>query len=793
MYRVNLPFSKQLYVNLLISLAFCTICVFLMFMGSFIVDRTDKIDMIRQQEVFVANVLEQAIQRDTIQVISDIVRNQSNQIELPSSISFVQWEQLTPKADTFTQYDNGLWSMNMATLKKYQNNLANTPNTEKDFLVYCNNECFIIVRREFVVLNHQGIATLGIRMSAFRDVTATVNNYPKIYLPINNVGTNWLHENISRTQFKSINIMNQHNQNLPIFPLSRDDYEDNVTFNDLLTSIAIDHNLPAPVIHPINFRNTHTAGYIVTFPKELSFWNTISVGIFNNFFLTLCAMSLLVVMICFQVFTSIRFFRFLSHNSERIEKYAKLDKAVPATDENYQLIQYLAKSFQSNEERDAQIAQLHNSMAMYSNYDVTSGLPNTEWLKEQLSRKQSELRIDASKTSYLIEFSLASKDNTVSFADMDIARALVKEIKAQLTSNDDLTSADVGIFNIITTSCVDQHEVFALLDKIKDHFNNNHSEHGPWQVNAGILRIYSTTISSDNLIEKVHLAFNASKQPEHEPQSYVVFSDNLQQTKLADSIFEARMRRAKLTGDIDVTFDVIYSLQTNQVDFIRATPVWYKDNNISSLEDYTDALIGCGINIEFGYWKIERCLICLKELDQETDVHCNVIIPLNYSQLVDQNLLTYLDVITVKHQILASRIFFNIDADLLSSDLTSAFGAMKALATAGYGIHLSYLGSSYFNTDFMNNHNIPVATVSGALVNRITASEFDRQMFTEIMKNVLKQNFKVICEGADDLIIIKALSMIGITLVTGRQFPQHKSSAELLRLIRNNAIKINLQ
>lgn len=779
MYYISLPFSRQISINLFVSLLLTMVCAFIVFQGAAYKDISDKHEIVRQQVTQVSKFIENKAQQQITSLLKDIIAFPHTNIYLPPDIAYIEWHNNFDEDASYTQYVSD-WPFEYSAINNFkQSSFAHKNDANLEFM--CSVDCFLFVYRKYTILNHHGYAISAIKTDSFSFMTASLNDLPNLHLITNNDKADWLDAKVSKKNFANIIALNHNNITFSRLDTITKELGPNPTYRDIVNKLIETKHLGEPVFTPIKFRGLFV-GYNATFAQPITFLSSIKSGIFYEFGFTLLATVMLIILLCYHLFNIIRLIKFLKRNRIRLAKYAHLTKA-NNTDEIFTLLQYLDKSLTSNEQRDNEIESLNHRMSLYSNYDPITSLPNVEWLKEQITHRQAEFKMDNSVNIYLIEFCPKIESNV--FANGYNSRQLTNEIQTVLADDDRLATMGEGVFAILTTSCLDINSVYSLLDNIKQRIFA-YSQGKSQNLYAGIVRIVSATIPPTRLLEKVQLAYNSSCN-NNSSENYTLFNDSLKQISVSDSIFEVHMRKAKLSGEITTSYKVIHNLRTNRCDAIEARTEWHKDNEILALEDFTDEFIGCGINIEFGYWKIENCLSDLHLLDNKTSLHLNIIIPLNYGQLVDPNLFSFMDVTTVKYHILPSRIFFKINEDAVRSDIIGALGAIQAINHNGFNIHVENFGPNYFNTKFIISNNISSVSILSSIVKRITMTEYDRYMITENIRNaLLTKSFKIIAEGIDSPVLVKIVESIGVEFVTGNLYPENSSVNELIKYLNNN-------
>ncbi|MEE1340910.1 MAG: EAL domain-containing protein [Succinivibrionaceae bacterium] len=784
MYYIRLPFSRQVIINFILTLTFCVLCAYMIFSGASYVNSNQESQVSTNEINFVSARVEAKVEAQISNLLLKIELEDPQYINLPDNIAYIEWNNLQTKKK-FTQYVNNWYVSEKEITNFIEKSLKLNNNVNLSFI--CNVNCYTLIFHKLVIANQKGYSVIAIDAKYYNEAINQISPLPKLFVPLKSNSNNWLDEKITPESFEEIVTLNRYNESIPRLSDIIGRYKDNATYNDLINDTDLHNDTNSVNITPVIFKGGFF-GQIITYVPLFSLHETIEAGIINNLTIFIITAILFVIIICYHLFNIIRLIRFFALNSNRLDRYAKLQNINPTSDEIFTLLEHLSKSLDTNEEKDREIAHLNENMSLYSNYDINTGLPNKIWLKEQIELIQAKFKIDNGLNIYLVEFIPQFKNiKTQSSQNLEAhSREISKIIISSLQDGDKLCLIENGIYGILTTNYSNVQSIYTLLDSIKANLSNHFAKHQTCQIKAGILRIYSPSLLSDKIINKVHIAFNTSIASE-EADVYTIFNDNLQKANIADSIFEASMRKAKLSGELDTTYSIIYNTKNACADAIYVSPIWYKSLNKVATEDFTDDFVSCGINIEFGYWKIESSIKHLHRIDEETNQNLNLIIPLNFSQLTDTNLLSFLDIMVVNYHILPSRIFFAIKENTLSSDIHCALHAIKQLTTAGFGIHLEQFSLGYLNDKFVQNNHITQVSVPSSIIHRIISSEYDRYMIHENLKQAkLNQKFKIICEGADNLVLAKAINEMGIDFISGALLPQFKNINDIIAILKEN-------
>ena len=395
---------------------------------------------------------------------------------------------------------------------------------------------------------------------------------------------------------------------------------------------------------------------------------------------------------------------------------------------------------------------------------------------EQLTRLQQIKKINSAIDLYAVEFCPVLPKSV--YENDEISHQISSIMLDLIDEKDYLAIYEPTVYYLLTTSIKSKNEIDDLLDKFRHELMIQVNEGQEVRISAGIVHILSTGINPSIIMKQTHTAYLRSCES-NMMDSYTIYTDSMLSENPLNTnniSFINAFKKARMKGDIVLRYDQVMNITDKTIHSLIARSLWFQDGTANNIEDYTDQIISSGINTEFSYWKIENAMHDLAELDQDTSHSINMIIPLNYEQLLDSNLLSFLDLITVKYHILPNRVTFALTENTISNDVTECIKAIESLIKNGYHIALQNYNHGMIDMDFIVSHEISSVMVSGSLTKRVLTSEFDRYMMTELIKRWQTIiNVQIILQDIDSMITMETFRELGTTVMTGSLFPCQQS------------------
>lgn len=776
---VNFPLSRQFILGIILNGSVVFLAAYLVYMGACGQYQNNIEGMINSQSSTIFNFMEEK-NNDDITSFIQVLENNPLVANIPEDIAYIEWESDKSGREPIirTATNSTIKPIIIEHFKEKITEIESnsTHKTRPEISQYiCDYECFVLNYKSYQINELTGTAITAVKLKSISELIEKLNDSPTIMLyDINdNEHEQWLSQKVNKLSWNSVIEPNRSNHIINQINKYRTHTNGNITYRELLDSISYDLNYDGYVISKIKY-NHQSLGYTVTFLPNTSIFRSFKLGAVKNIFMAIALLVFMVIIGCHYTFNLIRLNTFFHKNKKLLNEYAS--GGHDSSNEIYLLISHLKSSLESNVKQSEKLKSLHNKLESYSNYDPHTSLPNQKWIMEQLTRLQQIKKINSAIDLYAVEFCPVLPKSV--YENDEISHQISSIMLDLIDEKDYLAIYEPTVYYLLTTSIKSKNEIDDLLDKFRHELMIQVNEGQEVRISAGIVHILSTGINPSIIMKQTHTAYLRSCES-NMMDSYTIYTDSMLSENPLNTnniSFINAFKKARMKGDIVLRYDQVMNITDKTIHSLIARSLWFQDGTANNIEDYTDQIISSGINTEFSYWKIENAMHDLAELDQDTSHSINMIIPLNYEQLLDSNLLSFLDLITVKYHILPNRVTFALTENTISNDVTECIKAIESLIKNGYHIALQNYNHGMIDMDFIVSHEISSVMVSGSLTKRVLTSEFDRYMMTELIKRWQTIiNVQIILQDIDSMITMETFRELGTTVMTGSLFPCQQS------------------
>lgn len=769
---INLPFSRQFLVGVVLYSVCIILAVYVAYFGTNKVNTINTESMITSQSATIYDFMESKSHEDITSLIQ-VLENNPLSSSIPSNISYIEWISDDPNKGPVTRTPNNS-TIKHNILEKFKQSIQEREqqgNISAEYTKYiCDHECFILLYNSYQINQISGRAIVALKLRSISELLENLNNRPTIMLfgITDQDNLQWLDQNVTKLSWGNFIEPNKKNRILNSIAKYRYSLNGKTTYRNLLDAICEDQRFGNYVITPITF-NHQLIGYTVTFLPKVTLSAAIKHGIVNNITITCILTILAVLILCHYVFNLVRLESFFLRNRSRISKYAKSKKS-RSSDEVYALLGHLQASLNSNEDLTTQIESLHNKLEFYSNYDPHTSLPNRKWILEQITHLQTERKVNSAIELFAVEFCPVLPKEI--YDDEKMCHRISSVMLNLINEKDYLAFYEPTVYYLLTTSIKNKTEMDELLDLFRRELSEQINNGKEIRISAGIVQVLSNSISPALIMKQTHLAYQHSCELDVN-DSYAVYTDSMNtQTSGIDTAFANRLKHARMKGDLTMRYDQVMNVAGKTIVSLIAKSFWFQEGVTYNLDDFTDQIISSGLNTENCYWKVENALHDLAELDQDTNHNINMIIPLNYGQLLDSDLPSFLDMVTVKYHILPNRITFALTENAISNDITNCLDAIEKLSANGYHFTLQNYNMGLIDMDFIKENKFSSVMLSGSLTKRVLTSEYDRFMLSRMVKRWIQDTEpQIILQDVDSMITLETFKELGVNVMSGILFP----------------------
>ncbi len=451
------------------------------------------------------------------------------------------------------------------------------------------------------------------------------------------------------------------------------------------------------------------------------------------------------------------------HESKRIATWR--DEFSELTDGVETLTQQLADGKRLLEQQATQLQQR-------SLYDPLTGLPNRDCFMFEVGRNLAALQRYPDKQALILLEINGFRQLSHSVGHQEGERLLQKvaqELRLSVREADLLCHLSDDLFALLVTNLQEVEQIHVIVNKLQSRLESSlllPNRNFSLQFSAGIVLIDSSDTPANELLRQAEMALNEVKQ--QSACSYQIYTPRLQEKSVRNHFIEERFALALRNGEIYLQYQPIKECRHQRVVGLEALSRWQLplEGNIAPLE-FIPILENSRLVLQFGRWVIEQSLHQLHQLDVAGMTGLQMAINLTGQQLLDPELHSTLERLTLTYHIIPSRISLELNEQALRFDYQRAQKAMETLHQAGYRLTLDDFGTGYSALTYLSRLPFDNIKLDRSFTLRMLDSDIDKQLVGSIIQMAHSLGKRIIGEGVDNSLQSLLLQELGCDLLQG--------------------------
>ena len=405
-------------------------------------------------------------------------------------------------------------------------------------------------------------------------------------------------------------------------------------------------------------------------------------------------------------------------------------------------------------------------------YDPLTGLPNRDCFMFEVGRNLAALQRYPDKQALILLEINGFRQLSHSVGHQEGERLLQKvaqELRLSVREADLLCHLSDDLFALLVTNLQEVEQIHVIVNKLQSRLESSlllPNRNFSLQFSAGIVLIDSSDTPANELLRQAEMALNEVKQ--QSACSYQIYTPRLQEKSVRNHFIEERFALALRNGEIYLQYQPIKECRHQRVVGLEALSRWQLplEGNIAPLE-FIPILENSRLVLQFGRWVIEQSLHQLHQLDVAGMTGLQMAINLTGQQLLDPELHSTLERLTLTYHIIPSRISLELNEQALRFDYQRAQKAMETLHQAGYRLTLDDFGTGYSALTYLSRLPFDNIKLDRSFTLRMLDSDIDKQLVGSIIQMAHSLGKRIIGEGVDNSLQSLLLQELGCDLLQG--------------------------
>ncbi|MFL6463905.1 MAG: putative bifunctional diguanylate cyclase/phosphodiesterase [Bryobacteraceae bacterium] len=425
-------------------------------------------------------------------------------------------------------------------------------------------------------------------------------------------------------------------------------------------------------------------------------------------------------------------------------------------------------------------------------HDVLTGLPNREFLLDQLDRllKKRRYNNDGLIAVLFIDIDrFKTVNNSLGHAGGNqLLSAIAARLARCLRENDIAARSGGDEFIVLLGRVETSAEAVHIVERIQQ------SLAAPFDINEQAVRIsasigvsFAESTQAEEAVRQADLAMYQAKA--HGRARFQIFEPSLESRARYTLQTETELRHSFHDGSLQLYFQPIVSLQDGRIFGFEALLRWqHPTRGLIKPSEILPIAEEAGLSAELGQWVLRNACACLSRWKQSKFVPTSLVMSFNLSGKE----LTRLTLVNEVRELLNNT---GLDGGSLVIELTETTIMESDTATVQKLEHLRNLGVSVALDDFGKGHSslgrlqdfpISMLKVDSLFVKRIGTDK--PQILDAILALAHELQLEIVAEGVETLSQLRYLKERGSALAQGLFFSEALSEERAFQLLKSEQL-----
>ena len=421
-----------------------------------------------------------------------------------------------------------------------------------------------------------------------------------------------------------------------------------------------------------------------------------------------------------------------------------------------------------------------------ASYDTLTGLPNRAQLRSHLS----------------VELEKCSPDNQVAvlFLDMDefksvndslghlIGDELLKSVSSSLQDcagpNEFLARLGGDEFALVVSGINNESQVLNVVQRIYQAVRRTHqclSHQLPVDTSIGIAVAPSDGLTCDEILQNADLAMYDAKSSGK--RTYRFFEAELEKKAKDRRQLEADLRKALDAGSIDVHYQPILDLQTNEIVGCEALARWtHPERGYVSPADFIPVAEQSGLIEQLGEYVLRAACSEAATWPGATKVAVNV----SPAQFKSESFALKVVAALAQSGLSSGRLEIEITEAVLIGDDQTALMILHELKAIGVRVALDDFGTGYSSLSYLRRFPFDKIKIDRSFINDLIGEDSSSAIVRAVVTMATEHKMVTTAEGVETIEQRKILQDLNCSEMQGFLFSRARPGAEIAKMMAGN-------
>jgi diguanylate cyclase (GGDEF)-like protein len=418
-----------------------------------------------------------------------------------------------------------------------------------------------------------------------------------------------------------------------------------------------------------------------------------------------------------------------------------------------------------------------------ASYDVLTDLPNRAHLHSHLEEQLALCSTDQRVAVLFLDIDeFKSVNDTLGHKVGDeLLKSIARSLRSGAKENEFIARLGGDEFAIVLSQVASESDVMPAVQSIYEAIRRTHicaSHKLTVDTSIGIAFAPDHGTSCDEILQNADLAMYDAKSSGK--RTYRFFAAELEKKAKERREIEIELRKALETGALDVNYQPIVELKTNQIVGCEALARWHhKERGFISPADFVPIAEQSGLIDELGDYVLRKA--CTEAASWPK--HMKVAVNVSPAQFKPGVLALKVVAALGQSGLLASQLELEITEAVLIGDDDVALLVLQELKSIGVRVALDDFGTGYSSLSYLRRFPFDKIKIDRSFINDLTAADSSSSIVRAVVAVAADHKMITTAEGVETEQQREMLRNLNCAEMQGYLFSHPRSAAEIRQMI----------